>query len=176
MFGFKHRAHGPTGGVVPPGQQYAPGTDIGPALIPVPAVSFQTWQSRGQIHGAPGTVGIPAPAPVPGYDQAGGIAYAATGSIGLPSSDFDRWYPSIYYQTDQPQTIAVQTINQSHEMPVPAVRPNNVMVVRATNSPGGISPGDGAFAARIGGRWPIGWPRVLANYPETRGLGARDYG
>ena len=175
MFGFKHRAHGPTGGQAPPGAQYAPGTDIGPALIPVPAVSFQAWQSRGQIHGSPGTVPVPAPAPFFRTDQ-DLAAFASTGRIGLPSSEFSSWRPDVWYQTDIPRTIAVQTINQTHELPVPAIRPQTVMVVRGTNSPGGINPGSGAFAARIGGRWPIGWPRVMANYPETRGLGARDYG
>ena len=175
MFGFKHRAHGPTGGQVPPGAQYAPGTDIGPALIPIPAQNFQTWQGRGQIHGAPGTIRTPAPATFPGYDTSP-VAQASTGIIGLPASQTDDWRPSVYYQADIPVTIAVQTINQSHEMPVPAILPDFVMAVRATNSPGGISPADGAFAARIGGRWPIGWPRVVANFPETRGLGLRNYG
>jgi len=175
VFGFRHRANGPTGGVVPPGAYYAPGTDIGPALIPVPAVSFQAWQSNGMIHGSPGTVPVPAPAPFPGYDRSP-VAQATTGKIGMPSSAFDSWRPDVWYQTDIPQTIAVQTINQTHEMPVPAIRPNAVMVVRATNSPGGIAPGSGAFAARIGGKWPIGWPRVVANYPESRGLGLDRYG
>jgi hypothetical protein len=175
MFGFKHRAHGPTGGQVPPGQQYAPGTDIGPALIPVPAMSFQAFQARGMIHGSPGTVRIPAAAPFPGQDREL-TALATEGVIGMPSSAFHYWCPDIWYQADVPVTIAVQTINQSHELPVQATRPQAVMMVRGTNSPGGISPGEGAFAARIGGKWPIGWPRVLANYPETRGLGARDYG
>lgn len=175
MFGIRIRAHGPTGGQAPPASQYAPGTDIGPALIPIPAVNFQAWQSNGQIHGSPGTVPVPAPAPFPVLDRSP-VAQATEGPIGLPSSQFNSWRPDVYYQTDIPATIAVQTINQTHELPVPAIRPQAVMVARATNSPGGISPADGAFAARIGGRWPIGWPRLLVNYPETAGLTLPGYG
>lgn len=173
MFGHRVRAHGPAGGVAPPGAQYAPGTDIGPALIPVPAMSFQAFQSNGQIHGSPGTVRVPAPAPFPGYDQAG-VAQAQTGVIGMPSSDFTYWRPDIYYQTDvgtmPDRAGGVNYLHSTHEMPVPAVRPNVIMVTRSTNSPGGITPASGAFAARLGGRWPIGWPKVTAHYPETRGL------
>lgn len=175
MFGFKVRSHGPVGGIVPAGQTGMPGSDIGPALIPVPAVAAQAWQSRGQVHGAPGTQRIPAPAPMPGYDKAP-ARLANVGNIGLGGSAVPYWYPQLWYQTDIPATIAVQTINQSHEMPVPAIRPNAVQVVRATNSPGGISPGDGSFAARIGGKWPIGWPKVISNYPESAGLGFDRYG
>ena len=175
MFGHKARAHGPAGVQALPGAPYGPPGDIGPALIPVPAVFGQAWQSNGMIHGAPGTVRIPAPAPMPGYDSNLNRA-ANAGNIGLGGSAVPFWHPDVYYQTDIPATIAVQTINQSHEMPVPAIRPQAMMAVRATNSPGGIAPGDGAFAARIGGRWPIGWPRVLANYPMTPGLGLKDYG
>jgi hypothetical protein len=164
MFGIKVRAHGPAGGQVPPGQQHAPGTDIGPALLPIPASAAAAWQGRGQIHGAPGTIRIPAPAPFPGYDQTVN-SLANEGHIGLPSSVLPYWYPSVYYQTDIPNVIPVETINSTLEMPVPAIRPNNMRAVRATNSPGGISPASGAFAARLGGQWPIGWPRVIASYP-----------
>lgn len=175
MFGIKIRSHGPAGVQALPGAPYAPPGDIGPALIPIPAVFAAAWQSNGMDHGAPGTVRIPAPAPLPGYSGTP-VALANAGFIGLGGSEIQHWRPSVYYQTDIPATIAVQTINQSHEMPVPAIRPQAMMAVRATNSPGGISPGDGAFAARIGGRWPIGWPRVLASYPMTPGLGLKDYG
>jgi hypothetical protein len=172
MFGHRVRAHGPAGGQVPPGAQYAPGTDIGPALIPVPSMNFQAYQSNGMIHGAAGTVRTPAPAPFPGIDQSP-VSQASTGQIGMPSSDFTYWRPQVWYQTDVPFMIkagGVQYLNSSHELPVPAVRPNVVMVVRSTNSPGGIAPAYGSFAARIGGRWPIGWPRITANFPETAGL------
>ena len=170
------RAHGPAGGAPAPGGgvvtpapgQFIPGTDIGPALMPVPAVFAAAWQSNGQIHGAPGTQRVPAPPPMPGYDHVSRLANV--GNIGLGSAPVPYWRPDVWYQTDRPLTIAVQTINQSHELPVPAVRPQNMQVVRATNSPGGISPSEGAFAARIGGRWPIGWPRLTVSYPESQGL------
>lgn len=181
MFGIRLRAHGPAGGApvaggtVMPAAGFIPGTDIGPALVPIPAVFAAAWQSNGQIHGAAGTQPVPAPGPLPGYDQ-NTVRLANVGYIGAGGAAVQHWRPQLWYETDIPATIAVQTINQTHELPVPAVRPQNVMVVRATNSPGGIAPGDGAFAARLGGRWPIGWPRVVVSFPETGGLGARDYG
>lgn len=169
MFGIKVRANGPVGAQAPPGAQYAPGTDIGPALLPVPAVSFQAWQSRGTIHGAPGTQRVPAPAPFPVLDGSP-VAQATEGPIGIPSSSIQFWYPQVWYQNpaDNPELAPpVNYLNSTHELPVPAIRPNAVMAVRAVNSPGGITPAGGAFAARLGGRWPIGWPRVVVNYPET---------
>jgi hypothetical protein len=173
VFGHRVRSNGPTGGQVPPGAQYAPGTDIGPALLPVPAMSFQAYQSNGQIHGAPGTVRIPAPAPFPELDRSP-VAQATEGPIGLPSSDFSYWRPDVWYQTDvatmPDRAGGVCYLNSTHEMPVPAVRPNVIMVTRSTNSPGGITPATGAFAARLGGKWPIGWPKATTYYPETRGL------
>jgi hypothetical protein len=169
VFGIKVRAHGPAGGATPPGSQYAPGTDIGPALLPIPAQAGSAWQSRGQVHGAPGTQRVPAPAPFPGYDVSP-VAQASTGFIGIPSSAVQFWYPQIWYQNPaQSPALAppVNYLNSTHEIPVPAIRPNQVMAVRAVNSPGGITPAGGAFAARMGGRWPIGWPRVVVNYPEN---------
>jgi hypothetical protein len=169
MFGIKVRAHGPAGGQVPPGAQRAPGTDIGPALLPVPAVFAAAWQSNGEIHGAAGTQRIPAPAPFPGYDQSP-VAQASTGIKGMPSSAVPYWYPQLWYQTDITNPALappVNYLNSTHEFPVPAIRPNQLMAVRAVNSPGGITPAGGAFAARLGGRWPVGWPKVVVNYPDT---------
>jgi hypothetical protein len=169
MFGIKVRAHGPVGNQVPPASQYAPGTDIGPALIPIPAIAGSAWQSRGTVHGYPGTRRIPAPAPFPGYDESP-VAWASTGPIGMPSSRLQFWYPQIWYQNpaENPELAPpVNYLNSTHEFPLPAVRPNQVMAVRAVNSPGGITPAGGAFAARMGGRWPIGWPKVVANYPDS---------
>lgn len=165
MFGIRVRAHGAAAPAAAPGQGIATGIDIGPALLPVPAQAAGAWSSRGQIHGSPGTRAIPAPAPFPGYDTSP-VSQANEGIIGLPSSQLTgRWFPSIYYQTDIPVTIAVVTLDNPHPFPVPAVRPNVGMVAKGTNTPGGIKPTGGAFTARYGGGWPIGWPRVVANYP-----------
>jgi hypothetical protein len=167
MFGIRVRAHGPVGGQAPPASQYAPGTDIGPALVPVPAMAASAFQSRGQIHGSAGTVAVPAPAPFPGSDQSP-VAQASTGIIGMPSSQLGAWYPQVWYQTDWPGNwlVDVQKINSSHMLPARAIRPDLVQVVRGTNEPGGISPAAGAFRARYGGGWPIGWPKVSVNYPS----------
>ena len=160
MFGIRVRAHGPAG-------QGA--TDIGPALLPVPAMAPGAWTSRGTVRGSPGTRAIAAPDPIPGYSgRANADRLAAVGHIGLGSGVIAYWLPSVYYQPDWPGDwlVPVQKINSSHEMPVPARYPGQVMVTRAVNAPGGISPGaPGAFRARYGGGWPIGWPKISVNYP-----------
>jgi hypothetical protein len=170
MFGIKVRSHGPA--KPPAGKQAGPfavsGTDVAPALLPVPAVSFQAWQSRGPVHGAPGTQRIPAPAPFPGYDR-NPVTYASEGIIGMPSSEIPYWYPQVWYQVPGPElAFNGQYLNSSHEMPVPAIRPNNYTMQRGTNQPGGISPQQGSFTAQYG-RWPIGWPRIAVSYPPVKG-------
>jgi len=167
VFGFKIRAHGPTAGAVPPASQYAPRTDIGPALVPVPAMAHGAWRSRGQIHGSPGTMPVPAPDPLPGYTSEG-APLANVGFIGLRSRRNPWWLPSVYFQTDWPGgwLVGVQKINSSHMLPVPAIQPRSLTVQRGTNEPGGISPAAGAWRARYGGGWPIGWPKISANFPS----------
>jgi hypothetical protein len=165
VFGIRVRAHGAAAPAVSPGRGVDTGVDIGPALLPVPAMAAGAWSSRGQIHGAPGTIAAPAPAPFPGYDTSP-VAQFSTGQIGLPSSTLSgRWYPSVYFETDIPPRVGVVTLDNPHPFPVPAVRPNVGMVAKATNTPGGITPVGGSFLARYGGGWPIGWPRVVVNYP-----------
>lgn len=141
MAGIRVRANLPIG--ANPNMAYA--------LIPVPVESARAWQSRGAIHGAPGTEPIAAPAPFPAYDKSP-VALVSEGYLGLPSSAFTHWYPPIYYETDWPEHAPVRFLNQSHELPVPAVQASNYIVSRGVNEPGGHSQFEpGAFLARLGG-------------------------
>ena len=67
----------------------------GSALLPVPATDAQAFQGRGVIYGGPRTP-IPGPAPVPGIDREK-TALAQGGWIGLPSSAFTAWAPSVMW-------------------------------------------------------------------------------
>lgn len=91
----------------------------GSALLPVPATDAQAFQGRGVIYGGPRTP-IPGPAPIPGIDREK-VALAQDGNIGLPSSDFNAWAPSVYYTVRRtPLHVSVFSDNQ---MPVPAIDP-----------------------------------------------------
>ena|SRR5215469_389534 len=103
-----------------------PGALLGAAMIPVPAKDRNAWQARGLIFGSPGTARIPAPAPIPGYDQQGAakaIAGVGAGGMGQPSSIYSFWRPSVYYtRTPTPQNMAVSYVSDN-QMPCPAVDP-----------------------------------------------------
>lgn len=91
----------------------------GSALLPVPATDAQAFQARGVIYGGPRTP-IPGPAPVPGKDREQ-TALAQGGWIGLPSSAFHAWAPSVMWTVRRtPLPVSVFSDNQ---MPVPAIDP-----------------------------------------------------
>src|SRR5215469_3323020 len=94
------------------------------AALPVPAVDAGAWKSRGPVVGIPGTMRIPAPAPVPQADS-NLVAKAQTGWIGLPSSQFSYWLPGIWY-TPKPGSRAPVSVFSDNQMPVPAVDPRGV--------------------------------------------------
>jgi hypothetical protein len=147
------------------------------ALIPVPAGTAQAWQSRGPIHGSPGTEMISAP-----YPQAFGPdaqVPAAMAHWGVISSRSTRpvMCPPLYYQTDTPaaplERSPVQYLDSSHELPVPAIQAPNVLVARGVNQPGGITQaGPGSWLARMGGNRQIAWPLRRASWGAYTGPGA----
>lgn len=154
MAGIRVRANAPLGA----------NPNMAAALIPVPVESVFTWRSRGAIHGAPGTEPVPAPAPFPRYDTSP-VALASEGYLGLPSSAFTHWYPPLYYETGWPEHAPVRYLDQSHELPVPAVQAPNVIVARGVNEPGGHSVFEpGAFLARLGGRGQIPQPSSIGRH------------
>jgi hypothetical protein len=132
------------------------------ALIPVPVESVFAWRSRGAVHGSPGTEPVAAPAPLPRLDGSP-VAQASAGYIGLPSSAVPQhWYPPLYYETDWPEHAPVRYLDQSHELPVPAIQAAGFIVGRGVNEPGGINQfSPGAFLARLGGRSQIPQPSSI---------------
>jgi len=137
------------------------------ALIPVPTYSRQAYQSRGPVHGSPGTQAIPAPYPA-GLEA---TSAAAMANWGQHSSRSIRpvIYPDLYYQTDTPaaplERSGVDYLNSDHQLPVPAIQAPNVVVARGVNTPGGINQySPGAWLARLGGQSPIAWPRNVTTY------------
>jgi hypothetical protein len=105
--------------MIGPGQAQA-ARKLGAASLPLPSWDAGGWSSRGQVNGSPGTRGIPAPAPVPGLDREK-TALAMSGNIGLPSSVFSKWFPSIYF--NYLENIPPVSVYSDNQMPVPAVDP-----------------------------------------------------
>lgn len=156
MAGIRVRANAPLGA----------NPNMAAALLPVPVESVFAWRSRGAIHGSPGTEPVAAPAAFPRLDTSP-VAQANEGVIGLPSSQVPQhWYPPLYYETDWPEHAPVRYLDQSHELPVPALQPGNVIVARGVNEPGGINQfSPGAFRARLGGRKKIAQPSSIGRVP-----------
>jgi len=127
------------------------------ALLPVPAHDAGGWQSRGPISGSPGTTAISAPAPVPITDRSL-AAMANAGNIGLPSSDFSVWYPSVYYQrATERAPVSVQSDNQ---MPVPAIDPRG--------KPGVVMPGPVML-----GQYQVANPHVAPKFADWKAAGRK---
>lgn len=157
MPGWRFTANGGADG--PPSAQAA--------LLPLPTYGVQVWQSRGPVHGSPGTEAIPAPYP-PALDIDSPSAMANYGRTSNPNLH-PVIFPPLYYQTD---TVAaplerspVDYLNSDHQLPVPAIQAPNVVVARGVNTPGGINQySPGAWLARLGGQSPIAWPRNVTTY------------
>jgi len=129
-------------------------TDLtGAALLPVPAKDAGAWSSRGVVAGSPGTTAIPAPAPAPGHDRST-VALANAGNIGLPSSDFDHWLPSVYYVA-APQDPLPVSRESDNQMPVPARDPIRHQAV--------VMPGPVML-----GQYQVATPHVAPKYLQRR--------
>lgn len=124
------------------------------ALIPVPAIDAGAKNSRSVVYGFPGTVRIPAPPPFPDADKMT-VAFAQTGWIGIPSSYFSWWTPSIYY-VPAVERAPVSRISDN-QMPVPAVDPRGLPAV--------VMPGP-----MMMGQTQVSTPRLAPKYmnPQSR--------
>ena len=121
----------------------------GPALLPVPSVDAGAKNSREQVFGYPALT-VPAPSPFPRTDTEL-VAQAQTGWIGLPSSAFTAWRPSVYYINSHERAPVSRC--SDNQMPVPAVDPRGV--------PGVVMPG-----ALFRGQYQVAQPRALPKYPN----------
>jgi hypothetical protein len=129
------------------------GYHIGSALTPHLTRPAASWSSRGPIAGFPGTLGVIAPSPV-GVPQ-DKTAMANTGFY--RSSDApNRIYPSLYWVAGVKQEHAPVSIKSDNQMPVPAVRPANVIVFKT-------------LVTRKGGQRQVIQPQVVQKWLGMRG-------
>lgn len=141
---MRFMVYAPTKGVPP----------LGAVMTPSMTRTYAGWSSRGQIYGAPGTVGIPAPRP----DSYGmNLPYRMDGAGDSRSVDSpDIWYPSIYFENNDPKNKAPVSTKSDNQMPVPALRPPNVLKADP-------------YRTRLGGQRQVYQPQVVQKWPGMRG-------
>lgn len=128
------------------------GRYTGSALMPTFTRPAGAWSSRGPIVGNPGTRAIPAPAPR--LDQ-GNVGRANMG-ISRSSDAPNVIYPSLYWEASSPHEHAPVSRVSDNQMPVPAVRPPNVIIAAP-------------LRARKGGQRQVYQPQVVQSFPGMRG-------
>lgn len=130
------------------------GRYLGSALTPTYTRPAAAWSSRGPISGHPGTMAVPAPAPR--LDQ-GNVGRAMQG-ISRSSDAPNRIYPSLYWEAAAPTEHEHARVSRTsdNQMPVPAVRPPNVIIAAP-------------LRARKGGQRQVYQPQVIQTFPGMRG-------
>jgi|GEM_PF-3522558 len=126
------------------------------ALLPVPAIgsaAFNSWGGR-RITGQPGTQGIPSPKPVALPETMAG-SRSNQPSYSAP----DVLFPSIYYARPDAQDHPPVSLFRDNEMPVPAVRVQQLPHVSQR-------------MRRVGGQTQVGQPAAVQTWPQWRGSGA----
>lgn len=122
--------------------------DIGAALTPNLTRPASAWSSRGPISGSPGTRAIHAPRPVAVPQERTGMATMGTSR----SSDApDVIFPSMYYLVGPDQERAPVSRISDNQMPVPALRPANVIVAKP-------------YLTRKGGQRQVTQPQVVQRW------------
>jgi hypothetical protein len=124
-------------------------TDIGAALMPVPAQDAGAWSSRGPVNGHPGTMAVAAPAPA-GVPQDWSRRTSGSAQAGVPQSIL----PSLYW-LDGPQEHAPVSTLSDNQMPVPAIDPRG--------KPGVVMPGPVML-----GQQQVTQPRAIPKYMNRR--------
>lgn len=129
------------------------GYHLGSALTPHLTRPAASWSSRGPIAGFPGTLGIVAP-------SAQGVPQDTTAMAHMgrsrSSTSPNRWYPSLYWVAGSDQEHAPVSRISDNQMPVPALRPANVIVFKA-------------YTARKGGQRQVIQPQVVQRWLGMRG-------
>jgi len=106
----------------------APG-DTHPAaagLMPVPASAAQAYQSRGMIHGSPGTEAVAAPVP-------GGVPQDWSIRTRNSTSSSPVIFPALYFERGQLEHAPVSVLSDN-QLPVPAIDPRGTPA-RALRAP-----------------------------------------
>lgn len=129
------------------------GQHLGSVLTPIPARPAVSWYSRGKVYGQPGTQGInvSGPSGVPQDTTA-----RANMGVSRSSDAPDLIYPSLYWENDSPKECAPVSVVSDNQMPVPAGRPANIIVMNP-------------LQARIGGQRQVFQPQVVQTWRGMKG-------
>lgn len=126
---------------------------LGAALMPTLTRPAASWSSRGPIAGFPGTLGVVAPSPQGVPQERTGLANTG---FHRSSDAPNRIYPSLYWVAGADQNRAPVSVKSDNQMPVPAVRPANVVVFDT-------------FTTRKGGQRQVIQPQVIQKWLGMRG-------
>ncbi len=140
---MRYIVHAPSQGVPP----------IGTVLTPGMTRPFAAWSSRGQIFGAPGTIPIQAPnSPLPRNNA---VALAQNGVFSTAHAPA-QWYPGIYFPNETPKEKFPGSTVSDNQIPVPALRPSNVIISET-------------YKSRKGGQRQVYQPQVVQTWRGMRG-------
>jgi hypothetical protein len=129
---------------------------IGAALTPNMTRPAVGWSSRGRVTGHPGTLGIPISGPEALHRSTNDLA-----NVGIyRSTDTPNViFPPIYYENGNAygdkERAPVSRISDN-QMPIPALRPPNVLVFDA-------------YQARQGGQRQVYQPQVIQQWRGMKG-------
>jgi len=122
--------------------------NLGSALTPNLVRPAAAWSSNGRIIGAPGTQPIYAPPPTAVRQTVPAMANMGRSR----SSDAPNMIlPSIYFQPGSDQEHAPVSRISDNQMPIPAVRPANVIVAKP-------------YVTRKGGQRQVIQPQVVQRW------------
>lgn len=126
---------------------------MGSALTPHMNRTAANWSSRGPIAGFPGTLGVSTPPPVAVPQDKTGMANTG---FHRSSDAPNRIYPSLHWVAGTDQEHAPVSVKSDNQMPIPALRPANVIVFKA-------------YKTRKGGQRQVIQPQVVQKWLGMRG-------
>lgn len=139
---MRYMVHAPTKGVPP----------LGSVMTPTLTRTYAGWSSRGQIEGHPGTKVVPAPKPGGLWR---GINDLANVGVSVSSSSPDMILPSLYYLTGKQEKFPASVVSDN-QMPVPAIRPANIIPANP-------------YRSRKGGQRQVAQPQVVQTWRTMKG-------
>lgn len=141
----RYYVHAPVKGVPP----------LGSVMTPTMTRTYAGWSSRGQIYGQPGTQAVPVSGPAAVRQDVNSLA--AMG-VSQSSSAPNVIYPPIYFEASPPQDKEKFpcSVFSDDQMPVPALRPQNVLRFNP-------------YRSRKGGQRQVTQPQVVQTWRGMRG-------
>lgn len=141
----RYIVHAPVNGVPP----------LGSVMTPHVTRTYAGWSSRGRIHGAPGTQGIPMSDPSAVREDMN--SYAAVGQFSTINAP-NVIYPPLYWEAEPPleKEKFPGSVFSDNQMPVPALRPGYKIPAQP-------------YKARHGGQRQVVQPQVVQRFPKWVG-------